>query len=119
MQKYLAQTEIPIKGTFQTPGNLGNAGTNAGNLFTSVLSGAIGLLTVIAGIWFIFLLITGAIGIMTSGGDKQAAEGAKKRITNALIGLLIVVAGIFIVDFVGGLLGLNILDPLLIINAFP
>lgn len=119
MQDYLAQVPIPITGTFNTPGNLGNPGTNAGNLFTSVLSGAIGLLTVIAGIWFIFLLVTGAIGIMTSGGDKQAAEGAKKRITNALIGLLIVVAGIFIVDFVGGILGLNILDPISIIDVFP
>ncbi len=118
MTNLLAQQEIGVTGTLRGIGNIGNAGANAGTVFTDVLSGAIGLLTAIAGIWFVFLVISGALGIMTSGSDKAAAEGARRRIMNGLIGLVIIVAGLFIVDFIGGLLGLNVLSPLEIINSF-
>ena len=83
----------------------------AADLFNNIISSVIGLITIIAGIWFVFLLITGAIGIMSAGGDKAALEEARKRITSGLIGLIVVVAGIFLVDLIGGFLGLDILQP--------
>src|SRR3989338_5858411 len=67
----------------------------AADLFNNIISSVIGLITIIAGIWFVFLLITGAIGIISAG----------------LIGLIVVVAGIFLVDLIGGFLGLDILQP--------
>ena len=94
-------------------GEIGNPGTadNAAKLFNNIISSIIGLITIIAGIWFVFLLITGAIGIMSAGGDKTALEGARRRITTGLIGLIVVVAGIFLVELIGILLGLKILEP--------
>jgi hypothetical protein len=64
-------------------------------------------MTVIASIWFTFNLIIGAIGIMTSGGDKGKLESSRSRITSGLIGLVIVIAAVFIVQLVGSLIGLG------------
>jgi len=69
-------------------------------------------MTIIASIWFIFLFITGAIGIMTAGGDKNSLETSKKRLTNGFIGLVIIIAAIFIIRTVGFVLGVDyLLNP--------
>ena len=117
MLTLLAQKEIEIKNnTLQAPnaGPLGNVSdaASAGNLFNKIISSAIGLITVIAAIWFVFLIITGALGIMGAGGDKAKMESARQRITNGIIGFVVVIAGIFIVQLIGTLLGYDlILDP--------
>lgn len=97
---------------FQGYGPLGNPGSSntSINLFSKIISSAIGLITIIAAIWFVFLVITGALGIMSSGGDKVKAQSARARIASGVTGLVVVVAGIFIVDFIGGLIGLDILN---------
>ncbi len=79
--------------------------------FNDIFSIAIGMLTIVAGIWFIFLLITGAISYMQSGGDQAQTEAARKKITTAVTGIIVVIATIFIADFVGFLLGFDILNP--------
>ena len=64
------------------------------------------------------MIITGSIGIISSGGDKAALESARKRITTGVIGFVVVVAAIFIVQLIGRLIGIpNILDlPALLEN---
>lgn len=111
--KNLIAREIPLGSPLEGVGPLGTPGGASGGatLFNNIISSVIGLITIIAGIWFVFLLITGAIGIMSAGGDKAAMEEARKRITSGLIGLIVVVAGIFLVDLIGGFLGLDILQP--------
>lgn len=66
--------------------------------FTSAISSIIGVMTIAAGIWFIFYFITGGIQWLTSGGDKHALEQARNKITNAFIGLIIVVSSITILS---------------------
>lgn len=101
----------------QTPSSLGNLcgigniglcdGAQQGiSLFAAILSTAIGLLTVIAGIYFLFILIIGAIGIISAGGDKAAYEEAKKRLTNGAVGFVLTIAAIFILDIIAVLLGI-------------
>lgn len=85
--------------------------TVAANLFSKVISLIIGVMTVVAGIWFIFQFIIGAFGWLTAGADKAAMENAQKKITNGVIGLVIVVAAIFLIDLLGRLIGLEILSP--------
>ena len=105
----------PFKGF----GPLGlDEGQSGSAVFTKFLSSALGLMTIIAIIWFVILMIMGAVGIMGSGGDKAALETARKRITTGLIGLVVVVAALFIIQLVGRLIGIpNILDlPALLIN---
>ncbi len=44
---------------------------------------------------------------MTSGGDPKAVQSAKSKITNALIGFVIVFAAYWIVQLIASILGLE------------
>lgn len=110
----LIAADIPLapSGGFQGIGPLGLQGKSASeapSLFNTALSTVIGVMTIVAFIWFTFQFIIGAIRIITSGGDKAALEGARKQITTGLIGLVVVVAAIFILDLIGSLIGVQLL----------
>src|SRR5260221_7705808 len=98
-------------------GPLGNSGSNAPQQFNDTLSKIIGVITVVGFVWFTFMIIIGAIRIIGSGGDKGALEGARKQITTGIIGVVVLVAAIFIVRLIGYILGVdNILNPTTIIQ---
>lgn len=110
-------TPTPLQlGVFQGIGRLGGdpyeltSKENAIGTFATILTNAIGIMTIIAFIWFLFLLIIGAISYMTAGGDKVKTQNAGKQITGGLIGLVIVVLAIFLIRLVGTLLGIPFLD---------
>lgn len=103
-------------GTFRGLGPLGTfkieeIPTAALGLFNKVISNIVGVMTVVAGIWFIFQFIIGAIGWLTAGGDKAKTQAAQAKITSGIIGLAIVIVAIFLIDLIGTLLGLEILQP--------
>lgn len=116
MRNLIAQKEIDL-GTLEAPnigplGDVGESAERAGDLFNQIIASSVGLITLIAAIWFVFLIITGAYGIMSAGGDKTSIEGARTKITNGIIGFVVVIAGIFIVELIGSLLGYDlILNP--------
>ena len=114
--KLLAEAEEklgPLKGI----GPLGGEGRNftliedVAGTFAQILSNIIGVMSVIAIIWFVFVLLTGAIGWIGSGGDKTKIENSQKQITNGIIGLVIVISALFVIKLIGTLLGIpNILS---------
>lgn len=114
----LAQTPIELydkntsSGGLQGFGPLGlEQGQDGVSVFATFMSSAVGLITIIGIIWFVFIIVTGALGIVSSGGDKQALESSKKRITNGIIGLVVLVASLFILSIIGKIIGIpNILD---------
>jgi hypothetical protein len=87
------------------PGNVSDASGSV-NVFAKFLSSIIGVLTVVGIIWFIIVLITGAISWIGAGNDKNAVENAKKKITNGIIGLIITITAVLILDLFGTLLGI-------------
>lgn len=91
----------------------GTAGTN----LNSVVSVIIAIMTIGAGIWFIFLLMTGGLAIMSAGGNKQALSDAQKRMTTGFIGLVVVIAALFIASLIGTIFGIEILNPGSVIDA--
>lgn len=101
-------------GTLEGLGPLGKFSNTmeAFTKFTNVFSTAIGILTVSAGIWFIGQVFIGSFQWLSSGGEKQGVENARKRITNAIIGLFIVVASYALISLVGLVFGLDILSPI-------
>lgn len=106
--KYLSQIEIAPKGGFRGFGKLGLETDDPGTadlIFKNFIDSAIGLIGLIAIIWFVFLVATGGYGFMTAGGDKNAIESSKKKLVNGLIGLLVTLLGIFVIRFIGYLLG--------------
>ena len=55
-------------------------------------------------------LIFGATMWITSQGDKQKVESARKTITYSIIGMLLALFAITIVTFIGRLINVNLLD---------
>lgn len=104
-------------GTMQGIGTLGTT-TDPANTLAQMISAAIGLMTVIAGVYFIFNLITGAMSIITSAGDKGALEAGRQKMTTSLIGLIITISAIFIVGLASTIFGIpNFLDFAGMINS--
>ena len=86
--------------------------SDAGQTFNDIISTIIGVMTVIAGIYFFFVLIIGALTWIGAGDNKNQVEEAKKKITTGLIGITVTVAAVFIVQFIGTIFGFSdILDP--------
>ena len=67
-------------------GTSGNAGVT---FLQNAIPAAISLGFVVGVLVFFFMLLIGAIQWISSGGDKQAVETARGKITNAIIGLVI------------------------------
>lgn len=112
MNNLLASNSVDV-GLLQGLGRLGLETASEGiviGLFSQLISTAIGIMTVVAGVWFIFIFITGAYGIMSSGGEKGAYEAARKKMMTGVIGLALVVTAVLLVDFVGWIFGLDILN---------
>jgi TRAP-type C4-dicarboxylate transport system permease small subunit len=65
----------------------------------------------LGGVAFIIFLIWGGIEWLTAGGDKTRVETAQKMITNALIGLAILIGSYAIALFIQGAFKINILAP--------
>jgi hypothetical protein len=111
MKNLIAQVSNPIGSPLNGIGSIGNPGPNPVNILAKVLSTTIGLLTIIGVIYFIFILISGAISMINAGGDKGDLENARKKITTGLIGVIVLIAAIFIMDLIAALLGIpQILD---------
>lgn len=115
-EKFLAQIDLgTIGGPREGFGPFGNLDlssvSEAASAFTSIISSIIGIMTVIAGIWFFFTLIIGAFGYLTAGGDPKKIESATKRIGNGLTGLIVIVLAYALIWLIGAILGLDILNP--------
>lgn len=74
--------------------------------------GIVQIIFFVAGAAFLFFLISAGISMMTSKGDPKALEAAKAKLTNALIGFVIIFTAYWIVQVVGLLLGLDGFDGL-------
>jgi len=68
----------------------------------------VGLGILIGVVFFFFVFAFGAVQWITAGGDKGSIESAKQKITNAIIGLLILLLIFLIVQLANRIFGLNI-----------
>ncbi|MDP3994374.1 MAG: hypothetical protein Q8P91_00900 [bacterium] len=111
MNKLLSDIPLSPSGGFKGIGPLGNPTGSGIETFTKFISTAVGLMTIVAIIWFVFLLISGGIGFMTAGSDKAQIEASRKKIVSGLIGLVVIIAALFLIDLIGYLIGIpNILN---------
>jgi len=87
------------------PANIVNVNsTNLGNIITQLLPYVFAL----AAILLLIYLVLGGLQLMTSQGDPKAVEGARAKITNALIGLIVIVLAYAIVKLLGQILGITV-----------
>jgi hypothetical protein len=108
MNRYLSQTNVTLPGTINGIGNIGTGDpASAPSTFSRIISSAIGLITIVAFIYFLFVLIGGAVGVISAGGDKGKLEDARGRITSGVIGVIIVISAMFIMDLIARILGIE------------
>lgn len=74
---------------------------------TTIVTLGISLVIMIAAIVFFFMLIMGGLRWITSGGERAVIEVARRQIRDAIIGLLIVLVIFFLMQFINGVLGIN------------
>jgi hypothetical protein len=79
------------------------AGGNIGSIVSEILP----YIFSAAGIILLLYLIYGGISLMLSQGDPKAMQAAQAKITNAVIGFVVVFLAYWIVQIVGKMLGIE------------
>jgi len=102
--KLLAALTNPV-----LPTNLGSGTNEQGvTVVGSIISSIGGLFFIFAFCLTFLYLLTGAVAWITSGGEKAKLEEARNKITNALVGLVIVAASYAVFALVGQFFGLDV-----------
>ena len=79
--------------------------STVGGVFSALLP----YIYVIAGLILLVMLVTGGLGLMTAAGNPDKMKARYGKITNALIGFLIIFISYFVVQLVETILGVKIL----------
>jgi hypothetical protein len=77
--------------------------------FQSFVPNLITLGLIIGVLFFLFILIIGAIQWISSGGDKNALEEAKHKVTNAIVGMVILFSVFAVLKLIENFFGISIL----------
>ena len=80
---------------------------SATSTLEKTISVAIGVITVVAFIYFLFQMIFAGYAYMTSEGDKGKMETARKRLTEGILGLIIIVAAFGVTALLAKIMGLS------------
>ncbi len=103
MSTYLAQIDFnTLRGAFPA----GSLPSKANLTIADIVSGIIPYLFVLAGLFLLLYLVLGGIQLMVSGGDPKKTEAAKGKITNAVIGFVIVFVSYWLVQILQIVFGL-------------
>lgn len=102
----------PPADTVVTPLNL--ATDTDGSIVIGSIEGTIslviGLLTTLAGVFFIINFIVGAFNWVTAGGDSGNISKARDKMLQSLIGLIVVVLSYSIIAIIGTVIGIELLN---------
>lgn len=79
------------------------------NLIGNIFKNVIVLFFTVGAIGFTIMIVWGAVDWILSGGDKEKIAGARKRITTAIAGLVILSLSFVIIAIAGQLLNIDAL----------
>lgn len=99
---------VPGGHSFEPVAGMPDGGAN--QLQRAITFGVTGLL-IVASLLSLAFLIMGGIQWTMSGGDKAAVDSARKKITYAIIGLVVSFSAFLIINTVGAYFGINLLSP--------
>ena len=100
-----ATIELDIAGQAPTAG-LSGSQTDFGGWLGSVLSGAM----TVAALLVLLYLVWGAMEWIFAGGDSSKVQKARDRMTQAVVGLIVLASTIAIFNFLQIFLGLDVLE---------
>jgi hypothetical protein len=109
-----AQTGTTSLGTFTPPTQAYSANSSVGQTALvnaeNLLSTIIGFITILAGLFFIFNFVTGALD-WVNAPDHGKVEKAREKMTQSVIGLVIVIISYGLIGLIGRVVGLDLLNP--------
>lgn len=79
-------------------------------MLAKVLSNVIGVLTLVAALWFLIQIVIAGYNFITSQGDSQKIQQTQQRIINSIIGLALVVFSVGFLSLIGHLLQIDFLQ---------
>ncbi|MFZ2152845.1 MAG: hypothetical protein WAV41_02175 [Microgenomates group bacterium] len=72
-----------------------------------IIGQVIGVLTIVGIIYFIIQVILGGYAFLSSQGDPKAMESARKRLTDGVLGLTIIIVAVGLGSLIATLAGIN------------
>lgn len=100
--KLLAQNIEDVIGKIQPPSSIAGLTDKGGAAGISIFLGQlVKLAFVAAGLIFLFMVIFSALQWILSGGEKDKVEGARKRLTYAIIGLVVLSLAFVVTKLIG------------------
>lgn len=99
-------------GTQLNNSSLGIQQNNSQGIVGTILRNVLILLFTVGGIGTVIYFIWGAVEWIMAGGDKEKVGNARKRMTQALVGLVLLALSFVIVRVVGEIVGFNPLETI-------
>jgi arginine exporter protein ArgO len=101
--------------------NLGPIEDFNSGLQKQTLSGAITnivtVITIFAGLGFLVWFVVGALTWITSADQAEKLNRAKNQMSAAIIGLVVVIITVPLVQVIGKILGIDILNPMAVLQT--
>jgi hypothetical protein len=104
--QYLALT-LPNGQTVKGPGGIPSGGLT---YLGKVLGNAATIFLIAVVIATLFFIVFGAIQWTSSNGEKEKVAAARKKITWAIIGLIVALCAFFLINVLGGFFNVSLLD---------
>jgi len=82
----------------------------------SLISTALGFMTVIGSLYFIFFFFLAALKWLTAGGDSGKVQKARDEMIQGVMGLIVIVAAYGVIGLIGSIVGIDILNPALLLR---
>ncbi|MCD6225664.1 hypothetical protein J7J95_01105 [bacterium] len=105
-EKLLAAEYLPLEGV----GKIGEVGEEPVRKLEQMISALIGILSVAAVVYFLFQIIFTGFQWISSGGDAQKIKQAQSRLSQSVIGLVIVLLAMVVLSLISYLFGVDFLD---------
>ena len=113
--KLLADATYSITGPRAQSLNPSN-NIEATTMLERIVSQLIGVLTIVGVVFFAIQIILAGYGFMSSDGDEKKMEANRSKLTNSVLGLVIIVVAVGIGSLISKLIGLE--NPLDINKMF-
>jgi hypothetical protein len=91
--------------TIQGPMNA--AGVFGGNTIGNIINRTIPYILAAAGIGLLLVIISGGFTLLISAGDAKKMESGKARLTNGVIGFVLILTAYWAVQIVGTIFGID------------
>ncbi len=88
-----------------------NSGAAAAGNVEHFISNAIGGLTIIGGLFFIFYFVMGGVNWITAGGEQGKVTKARDQMIQGVIGMVVIVISYGLMGVIGGFVGFDFLHP--------